>query len=230
MENNHVPRFDQVSKEYLADLDNNLRLTGGDSRFFYQAKIDHIQKLINMKPERILDFGCATGFFTNMLSDQFPDAQVIGYDPATECIKVAKKEIKENQKLKFVSRFDEITHQPDLVVSAGVFHHIPKNEKQSALNNVFNLIAPGGNMIVFEHNPLSPLTQIIVSLAAVDKGATLIRSGKLRMMFQVAGFQEIQSKYISFFPPFLKTFLPLEKYLEQFPLGAQHLVVGKKSK
>ena len=40
----HAERFDQVSHQYVSDLNKNLSLTGSDSAYFYQAKINIIKK------------------------------------------------------------------------------------------------------------------------------------------------------------------------------------------
>lgn len=228
MSENHIARFDNVSKEYLADLDNNLRLTGGDSHFFYKSKLEHILSVIRQKPSCVLDFGCATGEFTRMLTTIFPDAQITGYDPAAECIKVANQNSSCGN-VRFIDTLQNLPYRPDFIVATGVFHHIPPQDKQRALSDLFEVMADFGMIIVFEHNLFSPFTQLIVSMAAVDKGATLIKCSSMRDMLKNAGFKNIRHKYISFFPPFLKALLPIERLLESCPAGAQYLAVAEKT-
>ena len=35
-------------------------------------------ELMNIMPERVLDAGCGTGYFTKLLAKQFPKGQVVG--------------------------------------------------------------------------------------------------------------------------------------------------------
>ncbi len=226
--NNHVDRFNAISKDYVKDLDKNLRLTGGSSQFFYESKIKHIDQLLDVTPKFILDFGCATGQFTQMLADHFGNAVVTGFDPAENCINFASEEWKDKKNLNFISHLSKIKFNPDLVIVSGVFHHIPVIDRQLFINEIVGNMASKSTLVVFEHNPFSPLTQLIVALAPVDKDAILIRCQIMKKMFLFSGLKNIEHKYISFLPPFLRAFLSIEKYLTLVPMGAQYLVVGKK--
>jgi malonyl-CoA O-methyltransferase len=53
-----------------------------------------LQKIIacNINPQKILDLGCATGFFTNKLNEMFLRAKVVGVDIADQMIVAAKSQ------------------------------------------------------------------------------------------------------------------------------------------
>lgn len=225
MEDNHVERFDKISDEYLKALDKSLLIAGGDGRFFYQSKLDHLERTLPVKPRQILDFGCGPGIFTRMLATRFPQAQVVGYDPAEECVRVAQRE-SQGGTTTYTADLKKLNMKPDLVVATGVLHHIPIDQKQTAIQSIYDILTPGGSLYVFEHNPLNPATRLIVGMSPYDDGATLIRCGRMAAMLRQAQFQQVSKTFISFFPPFLKILMPLEKYLEKVPLGAQYFVKG----
>ena len=43
------------------------------------------------------------------------------------------------------------------------------------------VVRPGGLVVVFEHNPLNPLTRLVVSRVTFDDGVRLLRSGERRL-------------------------------------------------
>lgn len=229
MDHDHISRFNEVSREHTEDLNRNLALAGGDSAFFYKAKIARIQQRLKSPPRLILDYGCGVGTLTAMLSEAFPSARVVGFDPAEKGIQVANEKLGHSpERLAFESGRAPSVSDADLVVAAGVFHHIAWNDKQASMDLLFRTLRPGGNLFVFEHNPISPLTRVIVSRAKMDEGATLIYHWQMRRMMRKAGFGATSTTFISFFPPFCGPLLRLEPYLGWLPVSAQYLSVGEK--
>ena len=53
---------------------------------------------------------------------------------------------------------------------------------------------------MFEHNPLNPLTRLVVSRVAFDSGVRLLRSGKRRLVFERAGLEQVRAVYTTFLP------------------------------
>jgi SAM-dependent methyltransferase len=229
LETAHAARFDLVSRDYVEHLNKNLRLTGSTSDHFYRAKIQMIRERLSATPKVILDFGCGIGILSRILAESFPDSKILGFDPSAESIRVGKENsVGFGDRLELHSELSEIEGQADLVVSAGVFHHIHSDFQQKNFKALFDAMAAGGKLFVFEHNPWSPLARLIVALANVDRGACLISGPKMRQYFEQAAFSDITVDYISFFPPWMGPFLKLETYLKKFPLGAQYLAMGEK--
>ena len=61
----------------------------------------------------------------------------------------------------------------DLVFVAGVFHHIPPEERQGAADAVAAHMAPGGSLVVFEHNPYNPVTRKLAGWDALNPRAKI---------------------------------------------------------
>lgn len=55
-----------------------------------------LKKLINFKPENILDIGCGTGYLTRKLAEMFPRAEALGIDIAPGMIEVANRQKRSN--------------------------------------------------------------------------------------------------------------------------------------
>jgi 2-polyprenyl-3-methyl-5-hydroxy-6-metoxy-1,4-benzoquinol methylase len=233
-EDEHVSRFDDVAHDYVGDVDRNLRLAGGDSKFFYEAKVRLIRSRTAKPPRAVLDFGCGVGVLTRMLADAFPEAAIVGFDPSTQEIKYARESAgRYGARLRFQSELDAASIQADVVVAAGVFHHIPPTQKAPAAARLAQALAPGGRLFVFEHNPFSPFTRIIVALAKVDRGATLVSARSMKRLAEGTGLVDGKISYISFFPPFLPApllgpLLKLEPHLESVPLSAQYMLTADK--
>ena len=85
----------------------------------------------NFNTGKILDMGSGTGYMANMLSEAFPDAEIIGLDYSDLMIDYATdfiKKCKKSDKINFVK--GDISNMPfndntfDVVVSLNVLHYV----------------------------------------------------------------------------------------------------------
>ena len=81
-------------------------------------------------------------------------------------------------------------------------------------------------MVVFEHNPLNPLTRRAVATCAFDDDAILLWPWEAKRLVASGGFSHTRLEYIVFFPRALAPLRPLEPKLAWLWLGAQVMVVG----
>ena len=88
------------------------------------------------------------------------------------------------------------------------------------------MLRPGGWLVIFEHNPVNPVTRYIVATCEFDKNAVLIPAGRLRACEKVAGFTKVEVKYTGFFPGALRVLRPVEPYLSALPVGAQYYTLA----
>jgi SAM-dependent methyltransferase len=117
----------------------------------------------------------------------------------------------------------------DLVFVAGVVHHVKPEAREHLLNNLVNCVKPGGYVIIFELNPLNPITRRLVKMCPFDSDADLISRAELRSLVrQSKDLEEIDSKYIVFFPPALRFLHLLERMMGWLPLGAQYYMTLKR--
>jgi ubiquinone/menaquinone biosynthesis C-methylase UbiE len=230
-----MAEFDKFSSRY-SDVNNAMtkNLSGFDLNYFNEYKIRDLYSEVgkitsNLKIE-ILDFGCGVGNSAPFLREYFQTANIQGVDVSEESIKIANS-LKSNQTVHFQKIFSSLPFANDsfdLIFSACVFHHIPINERSYWIKELYRCLKPGGVLMIYEHNPMNPITQIIFRTAEFDKGAHMLYSSKLNQLLKEANFKSIKSKYRVFFPKLLSRFLFLELFLSKIPLGAQYYSICRK--
>jgi SAM-dependent methyltransferase len=165
----------------------------------------------------VLDFGCGIGNLTTHLAKSFP--VVHGYDPSPACVKLAESR---SAGAKF---FDDPEALPKdyygAAVLANVLHHVPLENRLDLMKTVASTLAPGGRLIVFEHNPLNPVTRHAVAICPFDENAVLLHAGEVKRLLRGASLSKLGLDYIVFFPHLLAFARPLEPALTWLPLGAQ---------
>ncbi len=213
--------FDDYTKSYNEILRENTSFFSEDDTYFAKYKIDIVRKNITRPVSRILEYGCGIGRNIHLLKSAFPQAAILGSDISNESLKLAREQ---NPDVEFFQEMDaKKSIEPfDLIFVAGVIHHIPVNERASAMQTLFNRLSPTGQLMIFEHNPYNPLTRKIVRDCPYDKDAVLLAPSELKRLLHQAGFVAIQNSYCLFFPPRLSKLLSLEAYLGWLPLGGQY--------
>jgi 2-polyprenyl-3-methyl-5-hydroxy-6-metoxy-1,4-benzoquinol methylase len=200
---------------------------GGDSRYFYNCHMADVRRLVkNRKVESVLDFGCGRGRLTHMLADEYPTATLMGTDISPQSVEVAQKRFPHPRITYHLN--PPVDARFDLIVASGVFHHILPEEQLAVMRSLANNLNPGGMMIIFEHNPLNPVTQYIVAHEPFDFVSYLLKPWRLTMLMRKAGLKVTALRFTTFFPARLSFLLPLTPLLQWLPLGGQYLAAATK--
>jgi ubiquinone/menaquinone biosynthesis C-methylase UbiE len=221
--------FDKFAEDYLSTHQRHIAISGEAPDYFARYKIEIVRRLWNRsgkaEPRAILDFGAGIGNSLPHLAAHFPGAQITALDVSAKSLAIAE------------SRFPGLAgfvgydgggdlpladHSIDLIFSSCVFHHIDAAEHVAIFKTLRRVLAPGGRMIIFEHNPINPVTRYIVATCEFDENAVLIPAGAFRARQQAAGFARVERTYTGFFPAALKRLRPLERFMASLPLGAQY--------
>jgi hypothetical protein len=118
----------------------------------------------------------------------------------------------------------------DVVVLANVLHHIEPKDRQDTILHAAELLARGGELVIFEHNPANPLTRWAVERCPFDEHAVLLPPRESMSYLVRSGFGQVRLDYIVFFPRVFKWLRRLESVLRWCPLGAQYALVGSKAR
>ena len=224
--------FDSYSKNYNELLNNSIRQTGYDVENLVAAKLHKLRSLfpsLSEKPFRLLDFGCGVGNLYGQIVEFFPAAIYTGVDPSKDSILKARSHYHGDANFQEDSCKLWEKNEYDLIFSSGVFHHIPHVEHKVLIDKLSSLLKKGGILVIWEHNPLNPVTQKIVRDCPFDEDAVLVPSKNLKNLFTQVSLSNIQVIYTTFFPKFLSTLNFMDPYLGWLPLGGQYLVTGQKN-
>ena len=223
--------FDSYSKNYNELVNKAIRNTGYDADALISAKLHKLKTLfpnLSQKSFQLLDFGCGVGNLFGHLKEFFPNTVYTGVDLSKDSLEKARSRFPANTNFQEYDSPKWVNLQYDLIFSAGVFHHIPHTDHTKIINKLYSLLNPGGKLVIWEHNPLNPVTQKIVKDCPFDKDAVLIPPKTLKEYFNGVPLSNIQIIYTTFFPKFLSFLNFLDPYLGWLPFGGQYLIIGQK--
>jgi len=232
---NPPSEFDAHARDYDARVNTPiLRHVGGaTSQGFVHAKCDALLELLQQAgrdPQTLvaLDVGCGHGVAEAYLGTRFK--RLIAVDPSAALLKQAKT--KSVASVYFQIGDGRAIPLPeasvDVVFSICVMHHVAPTERAAVIAECARVLAPGGLLAIFEHNPWNPLTRWSVAQCPFDAGVQLLRPGELTRYFKAAALRDIATRFLFFFPRTWTWFLPLEKWLTRCMAGAQYVVYGRK--
>jgi SAM-dependent methyltransferase len=225
--------FDQFAAEYRDLHAANIRLSGEDPEYFAEYKVKDIAGVLARTPgssaARVLDFGAGVGYSVPFFRRHLPRAALTCLDVSRQSLAIGAA--KHARDAEFV-HFDGATipfpaGTFDVTLASCVFHHIAPAEHVGLLREIRRVLAPGGMLFVFEHNPLNPLTRHAVNTCEFDRNAVLIRAPVMRARLRAAGFATAHIRYRIFFPAALRKLRGLERHLTWLPLGAQYYVCAQ---
>jgi 2-polyprenyl-3-methyl-5-hydroxy-6-metoxy-1,4-benzoquinol methylase len=217
-------KFDAYADEYVAVHRQNIAITGEPPEYFAAYKLACLERLVGPAFDQpVLDYGCGVGMVTEQLSKRF--SRVEGYDPSQQSVTSARRRAP-------AARFHtDLQAMPDgefgLVIMSGVLHHVNPRERAEVLHQAAAKLRPGdGRLVVFEHNPLNPLTRRAVAQCAFDDDAILLWPWEARRLLRQAGLRAVKLRFIVFLPRLLARLRFIEPYLGVVPIGAQVMLVG----
>lgn len=217
------PEFDQYASRYELDLQQSIPASFTEDQYFAEYKIKYIARRIErLGFTKLLDYGCGVGRSLGLINKYFPDMELWGYDVSALSIEIAKQL---STKAHLTSNLDELPNFGlDVIFVANVFHHIPPDERVSAMAHCKTLLREGGRLFLFEHNPLNPVTRHIFERCPFDEEASMLRRSDALALAKAVGLRVVQSSYTLFFPRQVAFLRPVERMLGWLPLGAQYCV------
>lgn len=224
--------FDLLADEYYVQHKDNVAITGEDPEYFAEYKIADLARLVQERgvaADQLLDFGSGIGNSVPFFRKYFGQSELFCADVSARSIEIAQARFPGKEKYVLIGKEIPLpTGSQDIVFSACVFHHIPYQEHQHWLAELRRITRPGGLLVIYEHNPLNPLTVRAVNTCPLDVNACLIRGSTLRKRALISGWEDVRIDYRLFFPSIFKLFRPIERHLGWLGLGAQYRLAARK--
>lgn len=221
-------RFDQFAGRYSDVLDRDVGLSGESGAYFAEYKARYLRDLV-VRPDfsgTLLDFGCGVGLLSRFLKSYLPAATVHGFDASVESIRNIDSSLRATGV--FTTDPNELAPEYDVIVLANVLHHVAPLRRSDIVHSLCRRLARDGRLVVFEHNPLNPVTVWVVKQSPLDEDAILLPRQETLAHLSGAGLRVVRHSYIVFFPRLLAWCRPIERFLAWCPLGAQYAVVAEK--
>lgn len=227
--------FDKFADEYRSLHESSIAASGEAPEYFADYKMRDLAALIDEDGARtggarFLDFGAGVGASVRHFRKRLAEAELVCVDVSERSLKLAAS--------RFAGDADFVAFDGkvlpfadgtfDCAFAACVFHHIPHDRHPRLLKELWRVLRVGGQLMVYEHNPLNPLTLRAVNRCPFDDNAKLIHAQAMKVALRLAGFHDARIRYRVFFPHSLRWFRPLETSLTWLPLGAQYYACGRR--
>lgn len=233
--------FDAFASDYSGGMDNSVKaLLGESGDDFLTVKLNWLTRRFwrgddKVGPATILDYGCGRGDLIRVMAQSGIKARFVGSDVSGGMMQQGLKNWpRDLPRPTFLQQTGAaVPHDSasfDLVVISSVLHHVPMAERPDVYAEIQRLLKPGGQVVVFEHNPLNPVTRYVVSHTPIDEHAILLNAREVKRGLAAAGFNLVDAGYLMFAPPRLRRIGAwFDVMLGWLPLGAQYAVRAVKS-
>jgi SAM-dependent methyltransferase len=115
----------------------------------------------------------------------------------------------------------------DLAFAVCVVQVLPAANRPRFVSELGRVTRPNGLVVVMEHNPVNPLTRLVLRRCSFGHGARMLRLGELERLYRGTGLAVIDRGFILVFPTRRGPLLGLERRLARLPLGAQYYLAGR---
>lgn len=217
---------------YEQQMEAALRFLGQEHHAFLEQKAEHVIRIIrrhlgSSTSVALLDVGCGVGLMDQLLTPMLD--HVTGIDVSEEVVTAARQTNPGATYLTYdgaTMPFADATFDAALIVN--VLHHIPPPDRLSVIREMTRCLRPGGVCIAAEHNPLNPLTRLVVARCEFDHDAILLPRQETASLMSSAGLIHLLHQYVVFTPYYRSWLVTAEQRLGRLPLGAQYIVASQK--
>jgi SAM-dependent methyltransferase len=223
--------FDKYAQKYSDLLQDPIRdRFAPGSTFFFRRKVDLIRDFyrrrgLDTRSVAWLDAGCGQGNLLRLGKEHF--AEACGCDPSVSMLQACEGLNTQHQDSPDVLPFDK--DRFELVTAVCVFHHVESDQRPALAAEACRVLKPGGIFCIIEHNPLNPVTQLIVSRTPVDADARLLTARTARQVVRSGAMQVLDTTFFLYLPEsWYKPLSGVEQLFRRIPLGGQYAVFGQK--
>lgn len=127
----------------------NINWNANDYKNGFSFVPEYGESVINLitkeKGSRVIDLGCGNGMLTDKLAEKGYD--VTGIDDSVDMLELARKEYPDYTFVKGNAVDFNLDKKADVIFSNAVFHWIDEEKQQAMLNNVYDNLKEGGELV-----------------------------------------------------------------------------------
>jgi SAM-dependent methyltransferase len=228
---NLSPEFDGFADGYQHLLRDPIRERFAPcSRFFAVRKWEVLKRFYGRTGRHLagiawLDVGCGFGELLSLGKSSVREAA--GCDPSAEMLERCRGLNVRLQRSPVCLPYPNETFQ--LVTVVCVYHHVSSDMRPLLTAEARRVLTAGGLLCIIEHNPINPVTRLIVSRTPVDAQAQLLTAARVRSLMRSAKVKPIHTEYFLYLPERMFNVAQwFESLLACFPLGGQYATIGLK--
>jgi len=221
---------DYAATGYGKLLHDPLRERFACSQFFLERKLALLRERYQQyaKPTQSaswLDVGCGEGALLQIGKQYF--SEVAGCDVSAGMIRsCGGLNVRQQMSPQQIPFADESF---DFVTAICVYHHVEIVDRLALTLAISRVLKPEGLFCVIEHNPLNPVTRLVVHRSPIDRRAKLLTAGNVRRLALAAQMDVRATCYFLYFPErFYSKMAAVETRLSSVPLGGQYAVFSQK--
>jgi len=222
--NNYAPAYSDLLRDPIRDR------FGADPEFFHRRKLAVILDFLarrNIAPKNLswLDIGCGRGELLRVGASLF--GRAVGCDPSPEMMAACKSVELFTQTSATELPFPDCSFE--LATAACVYHHVSPEDRTALTHSVRRVLKPGGIFCMLEHNPVNPVTRLIVARCRVDRNAELLTARQASQVIRSSELEVLETSYFLYLPErIFRRIGRVETLFQRWPLGGQFAVFGLK--
>jgi SAM-dependent methyltransferase len=223
--------YDRYRDSYEDELDRAVGFSGKTHAFFTEAKAVELLRLArrhlgDLSGADALDVGCGIGLTDRYLEGRFRSLTGVDISPgvlerAGEANPWARYVLYDGERLPFEERRFHLTF------AVCVVQVLAPSQRPAFVAELTRVTRRGGLVVAFEHNPLNPLTRLVVRRCSFGHDASMVAAGRLSDLYRHAGLSVVERGYMLLLPSARDAVRNLERRVARLPLGAQYYLAGR---
>jgi SAM-dependent methyltransferase len=223
--------YDRYRDHYEDELDRAVGFSGKSHSFFTEAKAMELLRLTerhlgDLRRLDALDVGCGIGLTDRYLEGRLGSLTGVDVSPgvlerAEQANPWARYVLYDGERLPF----DDGSF--DLTFAVCVVQVVEPGQRPRFVSELSRVTRPAGLILVFEHNPLNPLTRLVVRRCAFGHDASMLTLGRMAALFRPGNLAVVEHGYILLFPWRGNRLQKLERSVARLPLGAQYYLAAR---
>jgi len=116
-----------------------------NTRFSVALKL---AKAYSINQERFLDYGAGDGYFATIIRKEFPNSNIVAFDPSPSMLKSIRKTCEQDHLTLATGNLSEVTDKFDVIFCLEVLEHLQDEEIVKTISMWRNAVSAGGIAVI----------------------------------------------------------------------------------